>query len=124
MRQVAAVREVHAEHRVAGLQQRQVGAQVGLRAGVRLHVHVIGAEQFLGARDRERFGDVDELASAVVALAGIALGVFVRHHRAGRFEHGGADEVFGGDQLETVFLPARFVRDGGGNVGIGLGERA
>ena len=69
-------------------------------------------------------GDVDELAAAVIALAGIALGVLVRHHRAGGFEHGGADEVFRGDQLEPFGLPPRFVGDGGGDFGIGLGERA
>ena len=88
VRQVAAVREVHAEHRVARLQQREVHRHVGLRAGVRLHVGVLGAEQLLRARDRERLGDVDELAAAVVALARIALGVLVGQHRAGRFEHG------------------------------------
>ena len=110
VRQVAAVREVHAEHGVAGLQQRQVDAHVGLRAGVRLHVDVIGAEQLLGARDRQRLRDVHEFAAAVIALAGIALGVLVRHHRAGGFEHRGADEVFRRDQLEPFFLPPRFVR--------------
>ena len=108
VRQVAAVREVHAEHGVARLQQRQVDAHVGLRARMRLHVDVIGAEQRLGARDRQRLGHVDEFAAAVIALAGIALGVLVRHHRAGGFEHGGADEVFRRDQLESLFLPPSF----------------
>ena len=67
--QVAAVRQVHAEHGVARLQQRQVDRHVGLRARVRLHVGVLGAEQRLRARDRRALGDVDELAAAVVALA-------------------------------------------------------
>jgi hypothetical protein len=31
---------------------------------------VIGAEERLRARDRERLGDVDEFAAAVIALAG------------------------------------------------------
>ena len=51
VRQVAAVRQVHAEHGVARLQQREVDRHVRLRAGVRLHVGVLGAEQLLGARD-------------------------------------------------------------------------
>ena len=50
VRQVAAVREVHAEHRVARLEQREVDRHVGLRARVRLHVGVLGAEQRLRAR--------------------------------------------------------------------------
>ena len=50
-------------------------------------------------------GDVDELAAAVVALARIAFGVFVGQHRAGRLEHGAADEILRRDQLEAVVLP-------------------
>ena len=38
---------------------------------MRLHVDVIGSEQRFGAIDRERFGDVDELA-AVIALSRVA----------------------------------------------------
>ena len=45
VREVAAVRQVHPEHRVARLQQREVDRHVRLRAGVRLHVGVLGAEQ-------------------------------------------------------------------------------
>ena len=105
VRQVAAVREVHAEHRVARLEQRHVHRHVRLRARVRLHVGVLGAEQRLGARDGGALDDVDELAAAVVAPARIAFGVLVGQHRAGRLEHGAADEVFRGDQLEAVVLP-------------------
>jgi hypothetical protein len=68
--QVAAVREVHAEHRVARLEQRQVDRHVGLRAGMRLDVGVVGAEERPGAADGGALGDVDELAAAVVPLAG------------------------------------------------------
>ena len=56
------------------------------------------------------FDDVDELAAAVVALARIAFGVLVGQHRAGGFEHGAADEVLRGDQLEAVVLPAQLRR--------------
>ena len=78
------------------------------------------AEQLLRALDRQRLGDVDELTAAVVALARIAFGVLVRHHRAGGFQHGEADEVLGGDQLEALFLPLDLVTDGGGDFGVGL----
>ena len=40
---------------------------------MRLHVGVVGGEQFPGTIDGQLLGDVDELAAAVVALAGIAL---------------------------------------------------
>ena len=109
MGQVAAVRQVHAEHRVAGLQRRHVDGDVRLRAGVRLHVGVLGAEKLLGAVDGELLGAVHEFAAAVIALAGIAFGIFVGEHRAHGFEHGFGDEIFRGDQLEAGGLAAHFV---------------
>ena len=120
--EMPAVREVHPEHGVARLQQREIHGHVGLRARVWLHVGVLGAEQRLRAIDRERFGDVDELAAAVVALAWIAFGVLVRQHRACRFEDGAADEVFRRDQFEAVVLPALLVAHGLRDLGIGVGE--
>ena len=124
VRQVAAVREVHAEHGVARLQQREVDRHVRLRAGVRLDVGVVGAEQRGGARDRGALGDVDELAAAVVALARIAFRVLVGQHRPGGLEHRLADEVFRRDQLEPAVLAVTFVLQNGGDLGIGLGESA
>ncbi len=61
-----------------GFSMREVHRHVRLRAGVRLHVGVLGAEQRLRAVDRELLDDVHVLAAAVVALARIALGVLVR----------------------------------------------
>ena len=52
-----------------GLEQRVEDGGVGLRAGVRLDVGVLGAEELLGAVDRELLDDVDVLAAAVVAPA-------------------------------------------------------
>ena len=75
--QVAAFGQAHAHDGVAGLEQAEEHGLVGLRAGVRLHVGVAGAEQLLDAVDGQLLDDVDELAAAVVALAGIALGVLV-----------------------------------------------
>ena len=73
VREVAAVGQVHAQHRVARLYGGEVHRHVGLRARVRLHVRVLGAEQLLGSGDRERLGDIHELAPAVIAPARIAL---------------------------------------------------
>ena len=119
---MAAGGEVEAHEGVAGLQQRQEHRLVHLAAGVRLNVGKVSAEQFLGALDRQRLGDVDPFATAVVARARIAFGVFVGHHRALRLQHGAADDVFGRDQLDLVALPAELALDGGGDVRIGLGE--
>ena len=67
--EVAAVGEVEAEDGVAGLEDGHVGGGVGLRAGVGLHVGVLGAEELFGAVAGEVLDDVGELATAVVALA-------------------------------------------------------
>ena len=119
---MAAGGKIEAHEGVAGLQQRQEHRLVHLAAGVGLDVGKLGAEQFLGAIDRQCLGDVDPFATAIVARARIALGVFVGHHRALRFQHRAADDVFRGDQLDLVALPAEFTLDGGGDFRIGLGE--
>ncbi len=67
--QVPAVCKGEAHDRVAWLQQGVVDGRVGLRARMRLDVGVLGAEQRLGAVDRQLLGDVDPLAAAVVAPA-------------------------------------------------------
>ena len=106
-----------------GCEQRQEHRLVHLAAGIRLDVGEAGAEQLLGALDGERLGDVDELAAAVVALARIALGVLVGHHRALRLEHRPGDDVLRGDQLDLVLLAAELLGDRVGDLGIGFGER-
>ena len=77
-----------------GLSAAKVHRLVRLRARMRLDVGVLGAEQLLGAIDRELLGDVDELAAAVVALARIAFGVLVGELRALRREDRRARVVF------------------------------
>jgi hypothetical protein len=66
---------------------------------------------------------VDELAAAVVALAGVALGVLVgelaalrRHHRRRRI-------VLRRDQLDVLFLALVLALDDRGDLRVGVGER-
>ena len=76
-----------------GSMQRDHGGRVGLGAGVRLHVGGLGAEQGLHPVDGELLDDVDVLAAAVVAPAGVALGVLVGQDRALGLHHGERGEV-------------------------------
>ena len=122
VRQVSAVIEAHAEYGVAGREQREVHGGIGLRAGVRLHVGVVGAEQLLRAIDRQLLGDVHKLAAAVVAAAGVALGVFVRQHRTLQRQHARAGVVLRGDQLDVILLPPAFALDGGVQLRVKLGD--
>ena len=123
VRQMAAGGEAHAQHGVAGLQQRQEHRLVGLRAGVRLHVGEGAAEQLFGTVDRQVLRHVDIDATAVVAAAGIALGVFVGQHRPLRFQHRGGDDVLRRDQFDAVLLAVEFGVDRGGEFGVGFGQR-
>ncbi len=81
-------------------------------------------KKLLCAFDRQSFDLVDELATAVVPLSRVSLGVLVRQDAANRFQHRRADEVLRGDQLDAVTLAAFFAGDRPGNLGIALDLRA
>ncbi|CUH43720.1 hypothetical protein RUM4293_02615 [Ruegeria atlantica] len=126
--QVTACVQAHAQNGVAGLDQCLEHALVGLRARVRLHVGKAAAKQLFGAVDGQVLGDVHVLAAAIVTPSGIAFGVFVGHHRALCFHHGGRDDVFGCDQLDLVALTTQLGCDRAEQLGItvrqGLGEKS
>src|SRR5690606_36672540 len=82
VREVAAVGQLEAEDLVARVDEGVQHGRVGLGARVRPDVRVLGAEQLLGAGDREVLRDVDLLAAAVVATARVALRVLVGQHGA------------------------------------------
>jgi hypothetical protein len=124
VREVAAVGEREPQDRVARRQQRVVDRRVGLRARVRLDVGVLCAEERLGAIDRQLLGDVDELASAVVALARVALGVLVGQDASLALEDRLRHEVLGGDHLERPLLALELVLEDLGDLGIDVGEGA
>ena len=122
--QVASVCQVHAQKGIAGVERGHVDGLIGLRARVRLDVHVFGVEELLGALDGERFGHVHKLAAAVVALAGQALGVLVGQDRPERLQHRFTHKIFGGDQLERARLAVNLAVDRAGEFRIDFLERA
>jgi hypothetical protein len=122
VRQVAAVSELERQDRVARIEAGEVDGHVRLRARVRLDIRVVGAEERLGAVDRELLDLVDDLASAVVALARIALRVLVRRHAPDGLEDRGPGEVLGGDQLDLTALPFELAAEKNGDLGIDVNE--
>ena len=120
--QVTAMRQAHAQHGIARIQQRHVHRDVGRRTRVRLHVGVIGTEQLLSAFDGQSLGHIDEFAAAVVTLARIAFGVLVGEHAALRFQHARAGVVLRSNQLDVVFLALALVGDGFGKFSVVLGN--
>ncbi len=98
------MREVHAEDLVARLEQRRVHRDIRLRAGVRLYVCVLRAEELRHALDGQTLDHVHILAPAVVARAGIALGVFIRQVAAHGLHDSLTGKVFGSNQLDVIAL--------------------
>ena len=123
MRQVPAVRQAHAEDRVAGFQRGEEHRLVRLCTGMGLNVDELRVEQLLGTLDCQRFRNVDELAAAVVALAGIAFRVLVRELRPLRGHDRRARVVLRGDELDVLLLAPVLSGDRGPQFGIGLVER-
>jgi hypothetical protein len=89
---------------------------------MRLHVGVLCAEELLRAAARQLLDLVDDLAAAVVALAGVALGVLVRRDRPDRLEDARPGEVLGRDQLDLATLAIRLAAQKLGDLGIDLRE--
>ena len=111
VRQVAAVRQIHSQDRIAILNRRQINRHVRLSAAVRLHVGMIGAKQFFRAVNCRLLDDISPFAAAVVSFARITLGIFVSKDGTGGFEDGFADKIFAGDQLKPVCLARDFTVD-------------
>jgi hypothetical protein len=121
---MAAVREVHAEHGIARLDQREVGRHVGLGSRMRLHVGVLRAKERLGTCNRGLLDDVDKLTAAVVPATRVPFGILVREDRAGGVENGAAHEVFRCDELEAAVLAVELVPGGVGDFRIELCKSA
>ena len=124
VREVPAVRKVHAQHGIAHIQKRKVHGQVGLCARVGLHVGVLRAEQAAGALARDIFHFNHPGAAAIIAVAGVALGIFVRQHAAHGGQHGGRYHVFRGNQFNVLALAAKLALHGPRNLRVAFGHKA
>ena len=110
--QMPALGQIHAHHRVSGIQQRKKHRQIGVGAGMGLHIGVLGAEQLHRPLPGDILHHIHILAAAVIPLAGIALGVFVGEYPAGGQQHRLGYDVFGGDQLDVMPLPLQLILAG------------
>jgi hypothetical protein len=109
VRQVAAMRKIHAKDYVVLLQRGHIDRHVGRSARMRLHIGMLCAEEFLGAIDGELLDLVSVLAAAVIAPSRIAFGVFVGEDGAHGFEDRLGDKVLRGDEFQTCGLASGFV---------------
>ena len=104
MRQMAAMREIHAEHGIAGLQQRKIDRHIRLRAAVRLHICMLGTEEPACSVTGYVFHNVDAFAAAVIPLAGVAFRIFIGQNASHGCHHSLGNKIFGGDELDAAAL--------------------
>ena len=102
------MRQVHAQHGIARLQQRKVNGKVCLCARMRLHIGMVCAKQFAGAGAGKLFHLIDKLAAAVIAVAGVTLGVFVGQNTAHCRKHCRGNYILRGNQLNIFALAIHF----------------
>ena len=84
---------------------------------------MLRAEQRLRPVNRQLLGAIGEFAATVISPAGITLGIFVREHRAHRFEHRFGNKVFRGNQLEARALASPFLAQDFGDFRIDFLQR-
>ena len=102
--EVTAVAEVHTHELVAGLEAGHEHCHVCLGAAVGLHVGPLCSEEFLGTLDGEVLSLVNNLATAVVTLCRVSLGIFVCEARAHGAHHLVTHEVLAGDKFDAATL--------------------
>ena len=109
VRQMPAVRQIHAEDRVARLQQRKEDRHIRLCTRMRLHIRPCGAKELLRAVNRKLLCHIDVFTAAIVPLAGIPLCVLVCEDTALRLHDSAADDVLRGDEFQLRALAVQFI---------------
>ena len=120
---VTTVSQAHTHNGVAGIDEGEVDRCVSLRAAVRLNVCELSAEELLCSFDSEIFNHVDALASAVVTLCGVTLGILICKNGADSRHNRGRDEVLGRDELDTSLLTRALCLDSLAHLGIELRQK-
>ena len=105
MGQMASVVQIQAHEGVTRLQTSQKYRSIGLRSRVRLHVGVLGTEQFAYPFDGQALHFVHHLTASVVSLSRIPLGILVRQPRPHGFHHFVAHEILRRDEFDSFELP-------------------
>ncbi len=109
--QVTAVAQIETEKFVTGLQTCHEHGHVGLCSRVGLNVGPLCAKHLLEAVDSDKLCFVHHFTSAVITVAGIALGILVGEARAHGLHHLVTDEIFRGNKFDAFLLTLMFAFD-------------
>ncbi len=108
MRQMPARIQRHAQDRIARLHQRQHHRAIGLRARMRLHIHIGAVKQRLRPVNRQLLHHIAVFTALIIALARIAFRIFVRENRSLRLQHRARNDILRRDQLDLSLLACQF----------------
>ena len=108
MTQVPTSVQTHAHDLITRLQNGGIDSHVGLCAAVRLHVDVpfirIQPEHLQSTGTGDLLNLVYILAAAIIAVAGIALGIFGGKHAAHGRDNGRRGIIFRGNHFQMIHL--------------------
>ena len=111
--QVATVSQRKTQDCVTRLRQRHQHGGVGLCTGVRLHVGVLRAKDFLCTVTCQILHHVSMLAAAVVATPRVPLGVLVSKHRTLCLQHAARHKVLRSNHFQRGALAGKLAFNGG-----------
>ena len=89
---------------------------------MRLHVDILGPEDFLGTLSRQVLDYINEFAATVITLAGIAFSVLIGEDAGRGLENGFGGEILARDELQLRVLALRLVTNGIVDFGINFGQ--
>ena len=121
--EVPAVREGKPHKGVASTCESMHHSRVCGRTRVGLHVRVVSTEKGLRTLNCQVFRDVHELAATVVALARVALGVFVRENRPLGLKNRPRNKVLARDHFKGGLLAVQFLIENLGDLRVDRGNR-
>ena len=101
---MATVVEIQTHEGVAWLQTGQQNGCIGLSTRVRLYVGIFSAKQLADTVDSQLFNLVYNLTAAIVAVAGVTLGIFIRQVGAHSLHDLVAYKVLTGNELNAFQL--------------------
>jgi len=115
------VAQIHRQHLVAVLQEREINRHVRAGTRVRLDVGVFRAEKFFARSIASCSMEVNIFRSRHTSVFLDSLRVFIRHqHRALRFHHRRAGEIFQTRSARCFLLTFAFVFNRRGDFGINI----
>ena len=104
MREVTTMSQIQPQEGIAWVQNCQQHGCIGLCAGVRLHVGPLCIEDLFQSLDSDRLALIHYLATAIITLARVTLGILVGQAAAHGLHHLVADKILGSDQLNAFQL--------------------